>query len=208
MPITVADGLPASVTLRLPPAFRDAVVVDATARRHRSRRARRSAPNRLPGRRFGRAASRLQDVVATLPGWATEDNGLLHSRGVDDGFLYVVDGVPVYERLDQTSGFAPDASTIDALTVVTGYVPPEFGYKAGGVIDVRTRAASARGAGFAETGVGSDAAADGDGIGRRRDGGGATLWLQASGQRLSRFLDPVHPDNLHNDGGSMRRPGR
>ena len=64
----------------------------------------------LPRRRIDRPdarpcrLARLQDVVATLPGWATEDNGLLHSRGVDDGFLYVVDGVPVYERLDQTSG--------------------------------------------------------------------------------------------------------
>ena len=123
----------------------------APAPRRRSRRAPRSAPNRSPGRPARTGARRLQDVVATLPGWATEDNGLLHSRGVDDGFLYVVDGVPVYERLDQTSGLAPDTSTIDALTVVTGYVPPEYGYKAGGVIDVRTRAATGRWRGFAET---------------------------------------------------------
>ena len=100
---------PSSVTLRLPPAFRDAVVVEG-ARPAPSIATRTSLGAESIARTPGRAgARRLQDVVATLPGWATEDNGLLHSRGVDDGFLYVVDGVPVYERLDQTSGLAPDA---------------------------------------------------------------------------------------------------
>ena len=118
--VTVADGLPASVTLRLPPAFRDAVVVEGV-RPAASIATRTSLGADSIARTPVRAgSSRLQDVVATLPGWATEDNGLLHSRGVDDGFLYVVDGVPVYERLDRTSGVAPDASTIDALTVVSG----------------------------------------------------------------------------------------
>ena len=88
--------------------------------------------------------------------------------------------MPVYERLDQTSGLAPDASTIDALTVVTGYVPPEYGYKAGGVIDVRTRAATETWRGFAETGAGSDAAVDGGGSAGGAIGHGATLWLQAA----------------------------
>ena len=116
--------------------------------------------------------------------------------------------MPVYERLDQTSGLAPDPSTIDALTVVTGYVPPEYGYKAGGVIDVRTRAAvGRRGAASPRPAAGSDAAADGGGSAGGAIGRGATLWLQASGQRSSRFLDPVHPDNLHNQGGSLATAG-
>ena len=29
---------------------------------------------------------------------------------------------------------------LEALSVITGYVPPEYGYKAGGVIEVRTSA--------------------------------------------------------------------
>jgi outer membrane receptor protein involved in Fe transport len=206
--ITIADGLPVAVTLRLPPSFREALVVEA-ARPAPSIATRTSlgaesiahAPVRI-------GARRLQDVVATLPGWATEDNGLLHSRGVDDGFLYVVDGVPVYERLDQTSGLAPDPSTIDALTVVTGYVPPEYGYKAGGVIDVRTRAAAGTWRGIGEFGGGSESAADGGGSAGGAIGRNTTLWLQASGQRSNRFLDPVHPDNFHNQGGSLTTAGQ
>ena len=206
--VTIADGVPVAITLRLPPAFREALVVEAV-RPATSIATRTSLGAESIARTPLRpGARRLQDVVATLPGWATEDNGLLHSRGVDDGFLYVVDGVPVYERLDQTSGLAPDASTIDTLTVVTGYVPPEYGYKAGGVIDVRTRAAAGNWRGFAETGAGSESAADGGGSAGGAIGGSATLWLQASGQRSNRFLDPVHPDNLHNQGGSLTTAGQ
>jgi outer membrane receptor protein involved in Fe transport len=208
VPITIADGLPASVTLHVPPAFRDAVMVEGVrpaasiaTRTSLGAESIAQAPTRT-------GARRLQDVVATLPGWATEDNGLLHSRGVDDGFLYVVDGVPVYERLDQASGLAPDASTLEALSVVTGYIPPEYGYKAGGVIDVRTRAAEGTWRGFGETGAGGDAAIDGSGSAGGPIGRGATLWLQAGGQRSSRFLDPVHPDNLHDDGGSLTTAGQ
>jgi len=208
VPLTIADGLPATVTLHVPPAFRDGVVVES-GRPAASIATRTSVGAESIARAPGRAGSRrLQDVVATLPGWATEDNGLLHSRGVDDGFLYVVDGVPVYERLDQTSGVGPDASTVEALTVVTGYVPPEYGYKSGGVIDIRTRAAAGPWRGLAAIGGGSDAAADGEGMAGGAVGRGASLWLQAAAQRSSRFLDPVHPDNLHNDGGGLTTAGQ
>jgi outer membrane receptor protein involved in Fe transport len=199
--VTVADGLAASVTVRLQPLFRDAVVVDAT-RPMASVASRTSigaaSIERTPVRLQARG---LQEAVATLPGWSTEDNGLLHNRGVDDGFLYVVDGVPVYERLDQLSGLAPDARTIDALTVVTGYVPPEFGYKSGGVIEVRTRSASGPWRGLAAVGGGSDSALDGEISTGGALGDHGSLFLQAASQRSTRYLDPVDPGNLHNRGG-------
>src|SRR5262249_16292476 len=46
---------------------------------------------------------RLQDLIATAPGWVTENNGLIHIRGVDDGVLYVHDGIPIVDRLDAVS---------------------------------------------------------------------------------------------------------
>lgn len=45
----------------------------------------------------------LPQVLAAMPGWAEEDNGLLHVRGVDDGLLYVEDGIPVYDRVTSPS---------------------------------------------------------------------------------------------------------
>jgi hypothetical protein len=205
--VTLADGRPASVVLRVPPAFRDTLSVEAPLAPAVAARTSIGAASiaRVPTRVRARG---VQEAVATMPGWATEDNGLLHSRGVDDGFLYVVDGVPVYERIDQASGLGPDAASIESLTVVTGYVPPEFGYKAGGVIDIRTRTASGPWRGLAAIGGGGDDALDGEGSVGGGLGGSATLWLHAAGQRSSRFLDPVHPDNLHNEGGSVTTSGQ
>jgi hypothetical protein len=147
-------------------------------------------------------AKGLQEAVATLPGWSTEDNGLLHVRGTDDGFLYVIDGVPVYERLDQLSGLGPDLSTVEAINVITGYIPAEFGHKAGGVIDVQTKTGGLSWLGAATVARGTEhdtqvTASAGGPLSRQRR---LTLTVGAAAQQSARFLDPVHPDNLHNDG--------
>ena len=81
----------------------------------------------------------LQAALATTPGWSTEDNGLLHVRGVDDGFLFVKDGVPIYERIDPTFGVSPEAATISSLNVITGHIPAEFGLKSGAVVEIRSQ---------------------------------------------------------------------
>lgn len=146
------------------------------------------------------AGKGLQDLVATLPGWSTEDNGLLHARGTDDGFLYVIDGIPVYERLDQLSGVAPDAASVDSINVMTGLLPAEYGYKAGGVIAVRSKSAATGWSGSIGADAGSErgaslAAAAGGPLGRA-----LAISIGASARRSDRFLDPIHPDNLHNAG--------
>ena len=139
---TVEAALPLEVLIRLPPRVSEAVQVEGaidagSLRLSLAGESLASAPARIRGRS-------LQDAIATLPGWATEDNGLLHTRGVDDGFLYVIDGVPVYERLDALNGNAPDTQSLASISVITGYVAPEFGYKAGGVIEVQSQPATER----------------------------------------------------------------
>jgi len=42
----------------------------------------------------------LQALISTTPGWNTENDGLMHIRGVDDGTLFVMDGVPTPDRVD------------------------------------------------------------------------------------------------------------
>ncbi len=122
-PLSVDAGLPIDVTLRFPPRVTGTVVVEAPLARDAvtSRASVAGASVDLVPVRIG--ARGIQEVVATLPGWATEDNGLIHIRGIDDGFLYVVDGVPVYERIDQLSGLGPDLSSVDSVSVITGYIP-------------------------------------------------------------------------------------
>ncbi len=205
LPLTVESALPVDVVLRLPPRLTEAVQVEGQADAV-STRAALAAESlaAVPVRARGRS---LQDAVATLPGWATEDNGLLHARGVDDGFLYVIDGVPVYERLDTLNGVAPDTATIESINVVTGYVAPEFGYKAGGVIEVHSRSAAERWRASGDVGIGSFTTAQGGVMAGGQLSPRVGLRVSASSWRSDRFLDPVHPDNLHNTGRQAATSG-
>jgi outer membrane receptor protein involved in Fe transport len=117
--------------------------------------------------------------------------------------------VPVYERLDGLFGMAPDPAMIDSVRVVTGYIPPEFGFKSGGVIDVRSAGRTADAwVGTLDAAVGSEAARDASTVIGGPIGPAAALTLGAAGQVSSRFLDPVHPANLHNDGGAVTGGGQ
>ena len=202
--LTVADALPITLELKLSAALAERVNVTAetnqpvttTTRTTLAGDAVRRAPIRISSRG-------LQDAIATTPGWATEDNGLLHARGVDDGFLYVVDGVPMYERMDSVHGIAPDPEMVESVNVLVGHVPPEFGFKSGGVIEVRTSSGKSDSwLGNVQASTGSDATRQGSSVFGGPMGNATALTLGFSGQRSDRFLDPVHPDNLHNSGNA------
>ena len=208
VPIVVDAALPIDLTLRMPLRVSGTVVVEGAFAREAI-----GSRSSVAGTSLALAPVRvrqqgIQDVIATLPGWATEDNGLLHSRGVDDGFLYVIDGVPVYERLDQLLGVSPDVSTLESVSVVTGYVPAEFGHKAGGVIDVRTRAAAADWTAAIDVERASQDSTGGSASVGGGLGSSTTLRIGAAGQASDRFLDSVHPDNLHNHGQSVNTFGQ
>jgi hypothetical protein len=200
--LTVPDALPVTVQLRLSAVLSEQVLVSDEGSPAASPATRVTLAGDAVRRAPIRISSRgLQDAIATTPGFATEDNGLLHARGVDDGFLFVVDGVPMYERMDSLHGVAPDPEMVDSITVLTGHVPPEFGFKSGGVIEVRTSSLKSDSwLGSVQAGTGSDATRQGSTVfgGPLSRSTAATFGL--SGQRSARFLDPVHPDNLHNDG--------
>jgi len=208
--IQVGGALPVTVTLRMSAVAAEQVLVRATAQPESGATSTRVT---LGGDTLKDVAPRvrtrgLQDVLATVPGWSSEDNGLVHVRGVDEGVLYVVDGVPWYERFDSLFGVAPDPMTLESITVSTGYIPPEFGFKSGAVVEVRSRAAaSARWTGAAETSVASESTGDGAVLAAGPLFNGGNLAFNLAGQRSARFLDPTHPDNLHNTGHSLTGTG-
>jgi outer membrane receptor for ferrienterochelin and colicin len=202
--VSVQTALPLEIELRLAARAAETVIVDSTAEAPsvatRTTLA-GSSVQLMPSALRSRA---LQDALATLPGWASEDNGLLHVRGVDDGFLYVQDGVPVYDRVDAAFGIATDPASVATVHVLTGYIPPEFGLKSGAVIEVQSTASRpSEWIGSVDVGAGSDSAAStrvlaGGPLSRRFSVGGSF-----AAERSGRFLDPVHPDNLHNVGGVL-----
>lgn len=202
--VSIHTALPLEIELRLAARAAETVIVDSTAEAPsvatRTTLA-GSTVQQMPSALRSRA---LQDALATLPGWASEDNGLLHVRGVDDGFLYVQDGVPVYDRVDAVFGITTDPASVATMHVLTGYIPPEFGLKSGAVIEVQSTASRPSDwIGSVDVGMGSEHAAST----RVLAGGPLTSRLNVGGsfaaERSGRFLDPVHPDNLHNVGGVL-----
>ena len=199
--VTVHAALPIDIELTLAARIAESVIVEGatdtpsvTTRITIAGEALRQIPTRLPSRG-------VQQILATLPGWASEDNGLLHVRGVDDGVMYVEDGVPVYDRLDTVFGIAPDPASIGSINVLTGYIPPEYGLKSGAVIEVQSSTAPRTDwAANVETSIGSDALRSVRALGGGPVSSRATLGLSVASERSDRFLDTVHPDNLHNQG--------
>lgn len=201
--LSVRDGLPVEVELRLSPQLSESVGVAADGNDSGG-----SSGTTLAGEAVRRAASALRGgalraAVAKTPGWTSEDNGLMHYRGVDDGLLFVLDGIPVYERLDAQFGAGFDPLTLGSLRVLSGYIPPEFGLRSGGVIEVRSRAGSIDSwSGLLETGVGGYRGQALSGLLQGPAGRNASLTLSLGAERSRRFLDPVSLDNLHNQGSS------
>ncbi len=200
-PLTIRGSLPVELTLSAVPTARENVVVRGDAGSHPVENpatiagdALRRTPEALP-------SQRVQAALGALPGWSAEDNGLLHVRGVDDGLLFVQDGIPVYERVDRLFGLPPDAAAVSSLNVMDGYVPPEFGYKAGAVVVVRSK--SGTGAPWSatfDTGFADLDTRHVQGVASGSLGSSVGLMVTGADERSDRFLDPVDPDNLHNDG--------
>jgi hypothetical protein len=98
--------------------------------------------------------------------------------------------------------------TVESITVSTGYIPPEFGFKSGAVVEVRSVSSVAdRWASSGEGLLASDDAIDGAAVVGGPLPGSSSLALNLGGYRSSRFLDPTHPANFHNSGSAMTGGG-
>ncbi len=145
----------------------------------------------------------LQAIVSTTPGWNTENDGLMHIRGVDDGTLFVVGGVPTPDRIDGLFAGSLNTDTISSVDVITGNIPAEFGDRSGAVVVVQPKS----GVGTPLTGTLSLGAGSFDSLdGSTTLAGGTRKWgifFAGSGHQSDRFLDPVDPRNFNNVGGDV-----
>ncbi len=151
----------------------------------------------------------LQTVVATAPGFVSENDGLIHVRGADDGVLYVIDGIPILDRVDAQTGISPDLNAIRSLNVMTGGIPAEFGGRTGAVVQADGKSGldsawmgnvSIEGGSSAP---GNIASAVGGSVGRNLG-----VFVADSFSRSERFLDPPDPGNFNNRGGDARFSSR
>lgn len=141
----------------------------------------------------------IQKVVATTSGISTQNNALMHVRGVEDGMLYVVDGVPLTDRIDIASSSGEDIGNVRSVQIITGNFPAEFGGRSGAIAVVQARS----GLGEPFTGeFGADLGnfRSNDFAGNIARGWGKRFGLfgNAAFLRSDRYLDPVVEDNFHN----------
>ncbi|MDP9322574.1 MAG: TonB-dependent receptor [Acidobacteriota bacterium] len=155
----------------------------------------------LPGRA-------LPDIVNTQPGWLLEANGILHPRGSEYQTQYVVDGLPVTDN--RSPVFAPElgADDVQAMTILTGGYPAEYGRKLGGVIEIVTMPDARRGfGGSVSASLGSFRTGSGDAI-VEHGGEKSTLSVTVAAAGTGRYLDPPVEENHTNHGsttnGSLR----
>lgn len=152
-------------------------------------------------RPLGAAPSRaIEGIVASAPGFVTDDNGRLHPRGSESQVQYVIDGVPVTDNMSAIFSTNLDARTLRTVEVMTGGIPAEFGDKLGGVINVNTRSGlegptqagiSMSGGSFSTGEVGFDFATHTKKFG---------FLTNLSASTSQRYLDPPSIDNFHNFG--------
>lgn len=158
--------------------------------------------SRAPG--TTRSAS-LQKLIATTPGWTTENNGLIHIRGVDDGILYVLDGIPTADRQDALSASSYEIDMIRSMNIITGNIPAEFGGRSGAVVVIKPRSGiDSPFAASLNLSAGNFRSKD---VGYTVAGGNNKslgFFIANSAKTSDRFLDPVDPRNFHNRGGAVK----
>jgi hypothetical protein len=143
----------------------------------------------------------IQAIVAETPGIVVQNNGLLNIRGVEDGILYVIDGIPAGDRVDALNGATLDPEEVSSIKIFTGNVPAEFGGRSGAVVVVEPKSGLNRPVtGDLNYENGSYGTVDSS---TDISGGGANWGLFSSLEesRSERYLDPPSMHNYNNRGG-------
>ncbi|MGB8507284.1 MAG: TonB-dependent receptor, partial [Pyrinomonadaceae bacterium] len=152
-------------------------------------------------RQPGASPSRgIEKIIASTPGFATDDNGRMHPRGSESQVQYVIDGVPITDNLSAIFSTSLDARTLRTAEVLTGGIPAEYGDKLGGVVNINTRSGlegptqggvTLSGGSFSTGEISADFATH-----TKRFG----FLTNLSATTTQRFLDPPTIDNFHNFG--------
>lgn len=89
------------------------------------------------------AATSLNQVLLRAPGVVNDSYGQLHVRGDHADLQYRINGVIIPESI---SGFgqALDTRVIDTLSLLTGALPAQYGYRTAGIVDITTKSGSGK----------------------------------------------------------------
>jgi hypothetical protein len=80
----------------------------------------------------------LNQVIMQAPDVAQDSFGQFHVRGEHNGLQYRLNGIILPEGIS-VFGQSLDPRLISSLTLVTGALPPEYGLRTAGIIDLKTK---------------------------------------------------------------------
>src|SRR5467141_5175880 len=94
-------------------------------------------PDRLDSQAQGENAP-FNQTILRFPGVAQDSFGQLHVRGEHANLQYRIDDVLLPESIP---GFGPELATrfADSISLMTGALPAQFGFRTTGVIDIHTK---------------------------------------------------------------------
>jgi outer membrane receptor protein involved in Fe transport len=80
----------------------------------------------------------LNQVLLQAPGVANDSYGQLHVRGDHADLQYRLNGIVIPEPI---SGFGQSLDTriVDEMSLITGALPAQYGYRTAGIVDIRTK---------------------------------------------------------------------
>ncbi|MGN6650413.1 TonB-dependent receptor [Trinickia sp.] len=80
----------------------------------------------------------LNQVLLQAPGVTNDSFGQLHVRGEHANLQYRLDGIVIPEPI---SGFGQsfDTRIVDQVSLITGALPAQYGYRTAGIVDIRTK---------------------------------------------------------------------
>jgi len=156
----------------------------------------------LDNRPAAAPARGVLSLVNTQPGWLLEANGVLHPRGSEYDTQYVIDGIPILDNRSPAYAPAFEVEELEAMRVMTGGYPAEYGRKLGGVVELVTARDTRDGFHGRATLHGGSFGTRSGYLGGQYKAGRITAGASVEGSLTSRFLDPPVVDNFTNHASS------
>src|SRR5207247_1881733 len=85
------------------------------------------------------ASRAMEELITATPGFAKDENGRFHFQGFHSQSQYVVDGQTISDQTGITFSNSIDPGIAQAVEVIYGNVPAEYGEKIGAVINLNTK---------------------------------------------------------------------
>jgi len=157
---------------------------------------------RAPASIAGRA---MEQIITATPGFSKDENGRFHFQGAHSQSEYVIDGQIISDQTGITFSNSIDPGIAQAIEVIYGNVPAEFGEKIGAVINLTTKSGLGAGGVKGDVFVGASSFSTEEGGASVGYGTGSFgLFASVNGSKSDRFVDPVNFDSLHNEGNTGR----